>query len=390
LKQLFGRIEKHMASIDLDQNATTPLDPAVLEAMSPYFLAGGNPESRHSLGRAARRGLERSRESIAHIMGGKPAEVIFTSGGTEANNLAIFGLASIEPGPSHLIASPFEHPAVSEPISRLDAMGSSVDRLTVTREGIVDLSNLANLIRPDTRLATLMLANNETGAIQPVRDLSERLKSQDIFMHTDAVQAVGRIPVNFLDLGVTTLAASAHKFHGPPGVGFLMVQDGFKLPPTLHGGGQQRGLRPGTPPVALIVGMAAALQEWHKAAEERTARWRTLRDRLEAGLINILGPDKIHRNGPISNESRLPQTLNLGFSGFDGDALLIQFDLSGISVSLGSACSSGATTPSATLLAMGVAEDRLRSSVRFSLGAFTNEDEINQVIERVQRSIALS
>jgi len=372
-----------MRPIDLDQNATTPLDPAVLEAMRPFWLSGGNPESRHALGRAARRGLEWSRELVAQGLGASPSEVIFTSGGTEANNLAVFGLAGADPGSGHIIAGLIEHPAVSGPVARLEAMGTSVTRPGVDREGLANPDVFAASIRPESRLATLMLANNETGAIQPVGRLAELAQARGIPVHTDAVQAVGRIPVNFHALGVATLAASAHKFHGPAGVGFLLVRSGVTLPATLFGGGQQRGLRPGTPPVALIVGLATALERWRTESAARIERWRCLRDRLESALIAAIGPDRIIRNGPCSDEIRLPQTLNLGFPGLDGDALLMQLDLAGVSVSLGSACASGATTPSPTLLAMGVPQDRLRSSVRFSLGAVTTQEEIDVVVERV-------
>ncbi len=364
-----------MRSIDLDQNATTPLDPAVLDAMRPFWLAGGNPESRHSLGRASRRGLERSREVVARVLGASPAEVVFTSGGTEANNLAVFGLAT-----GAIVASPIEHPAVSGPVERLKTRGAYVTRPDVDREGVADLAAFANAIDPDTSLATLMLANNETGAIQPVARLAAIAESLGVPVHTDAVQAVGRIPVHFHELGVATLAASAHKFHGPAGVGFLLVRSGVSLPPALFGGGQQRGQRPGTPPVALIVGMATALELWQADSSARMARWQALRDRLESGLSRQF---VVVRHGPHAEESRLPQTLNLGFPGLDGDALLMQLDLAGVSVSLGSACSSGATTASPTLLAMGVPDDQLRSSVRFSLGAFTTEEEIDEVIRRV-------
>jgi cysteine desulfurase len=370
-----------MRSIDLDQNATTPIDPRVIEAMRPFWLAGGNPESRHALGRAARRGLERSREVVAGVLGASPPEVVFTSGGTEANNLAVFGLAGQAPG--QIVASPIEHPAVAGPVAHLEAHGFAVTRPAVNREGIADPAAFADAFRDETRFATLMLANNETGAIQPVASLAELAMSRGVPVHTDAVQAVGRIPVDFHALNVSTLAGSAHKFHGPAGVGFLLVRSGLTLPPALFGGGQQRGVRPGTPPVALIVGMATALEHFQAESKARIDRWHSLRDRLETGIITALGPARALRNGPAADDLRLPQTLNLAFPGLDGDALLMQLDLAGLSISLGSACASGATTPSPTLLAMSVPEDRLRSSVRFSLGAFTTEAEIDEAISRV-------
>ena len=369
-----------MPTIYLDHNATTPLDPEVLEAMRPHWLAGGNPESRHSSGRGARRALERSRESIAATLGASPEEVVFTSGGTEANNLAILGLGGRGPDHPRILTSPIEHPAVAEAVDRRRAEGWTVDRAEVDGEGRVDARAMAGLIQPETRLATLMLANNETGAIQPVDELAGLLKLRGVPVHTDAVQAIGRIPVDFHALGTSTLAASAHKFHGPAGIGLLLVRKGVELTPRAFGGGQQGGRRPGTPSVALAVGMARALELWRLEADERTARWSNLLERMELGLLAALGPDRVIRNGP---SHRLPQTLNVGFPGLDGDALLMQLDLAGVSASLGSACASGASAPSTTLLAMQVPESRLRSSVRFSLGATTTEAEIDDALGRV-------
>jgi cysteine desulfurase len=378
--------------IYLDHNATTPLDPEVLEAMRPYLLAAGNAESRHAAGRRARRAWEAASETVARILGADPDEVIFTSGGTEANNLAIFGLAGTNPepgpGPIHLIASPIEHPAVAEPIARLEADGARVSRPAVDAEGIADAEAMAAEFDDRTRLATLMLANNETGALQPVARLAGLASARGIPVHTDAVQAVGRIPVDFHALGAATLAASAHKFHGPVGIGLLLVRRGVNLGARLFGGGQQQGRRPGTAAVPLAVGLAAALERWHREADRRMARWAALRDRLETGLIAALGPDRAIVNGPADPVLRLPQTTNIGFVGLDGDALLMQLDLAGIAASLGSACASGSTRPSPTLLAMRLPDDRLRSSVRFSLGAETTGDEIEEAIARIIRVVA--
>ena len=207
--------------------------------------------------------------------------------------------------------------------------------------------------------------------------------ARDIPVHTDAVQAVGRIPVHFHDLGVTTLAASAHKFHGPVGIGLLLVRSGVRLGSRLFGGGQQQGRRPGTIAVPLVVGLAAALQKWHDQSQVRSQHWRALRDRLESGLISALGPERVVRNGPVAEDQRLPQTLNVGFPGLDGDALLMQLDMGGIAASLGSACASGSTRPSPTLMAMHIPDDRLRSSVRFSFGATTTLAEIEEAIKRI-------
>ncbi len=366
-----------MGPIDLDHNATSPLDPDVFEAMRPHWFAGANPESRHSSGRSARRAVSAATEIVATILNAHPDEVIFTSGGTEANNLAIFGLAR---NAGHIVTSPIEHPAISEPIAVLEAMGLAVDRAKVSIEGLVDVDSMIQTIRPETRLATLILAHNETGAIQPVGELARRCS---IPVHTDAVQAIGRIPVDFHGLGVATLAASAHKFAGPAGIGFLLVRNGTRLSPRLFGGGQQRGIRPGTMPVALIVGLASALEKWHREAKVRIARWTTLRDRLETRLVEALGPDRAIRNGPADSTKRLPQTLHIAFPGVEGDALLMRLDMAGVRASLGSACASGTNKPSASLIAMQLPEDRLKSSVRFSLGVGTTEAEIDEAARRI-------
>jgi cysteine desulfurase len=373
----------HPAPIYLDHNATTPLDPEVLDAMRPYFLAAGNAESRHAFGRSARRTWELAKETVAQILGADPVEVIFTSGGTEANNVAVFGLAGTESLPRHVVSSPIEHPAVAKPVARLEAAGFAVDHVPVNSQGLADVLQMATTFHPNTQFATLMLANNETGAVQPVRELVAVARARGIPVHTDAVQAVGHIPVHFHDLGVTTLAASAHKFHGPVGIGLLLVRTEDKLGVRFFGGGQQPERRPGTIAVPLAVGLATALRKWHNQSQARTSRWIALRDRLESGLIFALGSQRVIRNGPVEEDQRLPQTLNLGFAGLDGDALLMQLDLAGIAASLGSACASGSTHPSPTLMAMRVPDDRLRSSVRFSFGATTTEAEIDEAIGRI-------
>jgi len=372
--------------IYLDHNATTALDPRVWEAMRPFFLGAGNAESRHTAGRRARRAWDEARETVAKVLGADSDEVVFTSGGTEANNLAVFGLTE-EAGPGRIVSSPIEHPSVAEAVGLLEERGFVVDRPDVSDEGTADAEAMASLFDDRTRLATLMLANNETGALQPVARLAELAEARGVPIHTDAVQAVGRVPVDFRALGVSTLAASAHKFHGPVGVGVLIVRKGTKLAPRLIGGGQQQGRRPGTVAVPLAVGLAKALDLWRLEAESRTETWRALAKRLEDGITSALGPDRVVRNGPSDPSRRLPQTVNLGFVGLDGDAILMQMDLAGVAVSLGSACASGSTQPSPTLQAMRVPPDRLRSSVRFSLGAFTTEAEIDQAISRVVAAV---
>ncbi len=379
-----------MNAIDLDQNATSPLDPAVLEAMRPYWLAGGNMESRHGAGRAARRAWDQACRCVAEILGAEPDEVVFTSGGTEANNLAIRGLAAVAGGPGEIITSPFEHPAVAEPAGRLAGQGWLLRRAPARADGTMDVEPVLRLVNDQTRLITWMLANTETGANQDVGRLAEGVARTGlkVAVHTDAVQAVGRIPVHFGRLGVATLAASAHKFHGPQGVGLLLVRRGTALSPLLLGGGQQKGLRPGTPPVGLAVGLAAALERWHGEQVERQARLAQFRDRLEAGIRAGVEPGQVVvRHGPLEPACRLPQTLMLGFPGLDANALLIQLDLAGVYASLGAACASGSTQGSATLRALGVPEDLARASIRFSLGAFTTEAQIQEAVARVVRVV---
>ena len=370
-----------MDLIYLDNNATTPVLPAVWEAMRPFLTDGyGNPAGAHRAGRRARQALEDARERTAAILGALPDEVVFTSGATEANNLALFGLAAEPPG--HVTTSPLEHPSVSEPVRRMEELGFVVDRLPVNREGVVSAEALPGLLRPDTRLVSVMLVNNETGAAQPVRELAARLEGRAAF-HCDAVQAVGKLPVSFHDLGVTSLALSAHKFHGPKGVGALLLRRGARLRPLLWGGHQQRGRRPGTEPVALAVGLAAALGLWHDEAEARQARVRRLRARFLERLRQTAAP--VVLNGPEAGG--VPHTLNLSFPGCRAEALLMNLDLAGVACSTGSACSSGSLLPSPVLQAMGVPDEVLHSAMRFSLSFLLTEAELDEAARRVAAAV---
>ncbi len=364
-----------MNPIYLDHNATTPLLPAAWEAMSPFLLeAFGNPASAHRAGRRARVALEDAREQVAALLGAFPDEVLFTSGATESNNLALTGLAGDPPG--HLVASPVEHPSVIEPLRHLASRGFDLSFLSVDSGGSVRADALAPLLRPDTRLVAVMLANHETGAVQPVRALVD---SSPIPLHCDATQAVGRIPVLFAQLGAATLSLSAHKFHGPKGIGALLVRRGTRLRPLLHGGHQQQGLRPGTEPVALVVGLAVALEAACRDREHRLNHVRKLRQRLLEGLRAEAAP--VVLNGPT--EDGVPHTLNLSFPGLPGDALLMALDLAGVACSTGSACSSGSLQPSPVLQAMQIPDDLLRSALRFSLGPFLSEAEVLEAARRI-------
>ena len=369
-----------MKTIYLDHNATTPLLPAAWEAMQPCFTeAYGNAASAHHVGRRARQALEDARERTAALLGAHADEVIFTSGATEANNIALFGLAGEPPG--HLITSPIEHPCVVEPFRRLEEVGFTVDNLPVDTEGVVSFQDLATALRPETRLISVMLANHETGAVQPVRELA-RLASESSLpplFHCDAAQAIGKIPVHFHELGVTALTLSAHKFHGPKGIGALLLRRGTKLRPLIWGGHQQQGRRPGTEPVALAVGLATALDI---CSREHDAWWEKVR-RLRRRFLQCLQADAapVILNGPA--EGGLPHTVNASFPGCRADSLLMNLDLAGVACSTGSACSSGSLLPSPVLRAMGVSAECLHSAMRFSLSPLLTEEVVAEAANRI-------
>jgi cysteine desulfurase len=362
--------------IYLDHAATTPMLPEVWEAMrllaSQHF---GNPASAHSAGRKARQALEDARERIAHLLGASPDEVIFTSGATEANNLAIFGLAGSPPG--HVLASPIEHPCVIEPLRQLAARGFDVEFLPVNREGVVSVDAFRGRLRPHTRLATVMLVNHETGATE-----YSVLSTQYSVLHSDAAQAIGKIPVSFHQLGVTSLSLSAHKFGGPKGIGALLVKRGTKLAPQMFGGHQQQRRRPGTESPMLAVGMAKAME----IAICRMAESTGTLDRMRRALIDQLERDcsPIVVNGPADGS---PYVLNVSFPGCRAELLLMKLDLAGVACSTGSACSSGSLLPSPVLQAMGVPDDVLRSAMRFSFGPQTTDAEMAEGGRRIAECV---
>ncbi len=364
--------------IYLDHNATTPPDPAVIAAMEVAWTeAYGNPGSRHSAGRRARRALEEARELVASILGAKPSEVVFTSGGTEANNLAIFGLT---PGRSGSIALPQgEHPSVEMAVRRLESAGWSRAMFALDENGVIAPESLAALDCSELRLVTLLLAHNETGVVQPIGELVSRCAEHQVPLHLDAVQAVGKIEVDFHALGATTLSLGAHKFHGPRGIGALLIREGTRLGPLLHGGHQEREHRAGTEPVVLAVGLAQALQLWHADRQRIREHLTGLRDRLEAQLSETCSPVLIHGAGA----ERLPNTLNVAFPGCDGEALLVALDLAGVCCSMGSACASGSSEPAPILLAMGCPRALALASLRFSVGRGNTIQEIDEAARRI-------
>jgi len=383
-----ARENSGMERIYLDHNATTPLHPEVLEAMARCWLEGfANPASQHQPGQRARRVLEDAREEIAELFGAEGSgpradRVVFTSGGTEANNLAVLGIAraSCREGPGHVVVSAIEHASVLEPAEHWLEQGWRVDSLGVTDQGVARANLLPGLLSPATRLVSVMLGNHETGVLQPVTELARTCAEAGVPMHTDAVQVAGKLPVRFRELGVAALSVAAHKFQGPLGIGALLVRDDLPLEPLEFGGPQQWGLRPGTQCVPLVIGMLTALRIWRRDGEAHRCRLATLRDRFEARLRAGF-PDLIV-NG--AGAERLPQTSNVAFPGLDGQQLLLALDsVMGIACSVGSACSSGSSELSPTLLAMRLPKEVVAGSLRFSLGVTTTEAEIDEAVRRI-------
>ncbi len=358
-------------SLYLDNAASAPLLPDVWDAMRPVL---GNPASSHHVGRRARRALEDAREKVAALLDAHPDEVLFTSGATEANNLAVAGL--VGPAPGSVVTSAVEHPCVSHPAHHLTDHGYTHVVLPVNAVGVVDLDRAA--FPADTRLVSVMLANHETGAVQPVEILAERLAGQAP-LHCDAAAAAGKIAVSFRKLGVTALTLSAHKLHGPPGIGALIVRRDARLRPLLRGGHQQQGRRPGTEPVALAVGLAAALEWCQRHREGNTAKVLALRRRFLDRLAADAAP--VVLNGPA--QGGIPHTINLSFPGCVADVLLMKLDLAGVACSTGSACSSGSLLPSPVLQAMGLPADLLRSAMRFSLSSLLDEGDVEEAARRI-------
>lgn len=367
------------ASIYLDNNATTQPFPEVIEVIGRHLEHSfANPGSRHAEGRIARKVLEESRESIAAVLGATPEEIIFTSGGTESINMAIRGLIGQEPGTIALTAG--EHPATTETCGDLERDGWKLRYLDVDSDGRLRPDQFAALPWNELKLVTLILAHNETGVIQDLRPMAKLCREHHVPLHIDAVQAAGKIPVNFHEMGVSALSIGAHKFYGPRGIGALLLKEGLKLhSPLLFGGHQEAERRPGTEPVALIAGMAKALEMFHTEQSKCMAHMAELRDRLEQRLVEQCPP--IIVNG--SHEHRLPNTLNVAFPGLDGDPVLIALDLEGISCSLGSTCASGSAEPAAALVAMNCPQDVLNCSVRFSVGTWNSVAEIDEAVRRI-------
>jgi cysteine desulfurase len=362
-----------------DHNATSPVAPEVLSSFTAAVAeVYGNASSIHYFGQSAKQRLEGARRQVAARLGCTAQEVVFTSGGTESDNLAIFGIARRQPG-CHVVTSAIEHPAVLNACARLEREGAAVTYLPVGRDGIISSDDVRAAIRPSTALITIMHANNETGTVQPVAEIGSIARDAGVVFHSDAVQTVGRLPLRVADLGVDLLSVSGHKFGAPKGTGALYVKKGVAIEPLLYGGHHERDRRAGTEnvPGAVALGAAASLgTDWSDVAP--------LRDRLERGILERIPQCWV--NG--SRVHRLPNTTNICFEGIEGEPMVIALDLGGYGVSSGSACSSGAVEPSHVLLALGLCREDARSSVRFSLGPGNTVDEVDGLIEAVQESVA--
>ncbi|MBI5502800.1 MAG: cysteine desulfurase [Deltaproteobacteria bacterium] len=374
-----------MSRVYLDHNATTPVAPEVLDELLPYLRDEfGNASSTHWWGQRARAAVERARERVAELLGADPAEIVFTSGGTEAANQVLRGASEAAGGPgAAVVASAVEHHAVLAPCARLEELGTRVVRVPVDREGVVDVDALAGTLGERTALVAVMLANNEVGTIQPVDRVVEAARARGVPVFTDAVQAVGRIPVDVRALGVDFLSLSGHKLYGPKGVGALYVRRGTRVAPLLRGGEHEGGRRAGTSNVPGIVGLGRACELARARLDGDAARLRALRDRLEAGIRARLPDARVHGHPSL----RLPNTLSVGFPGVEGESLLMNLDLLGFAVSTGSACNAGSLRPSHVLLAMGRTPEEAHAAVRFSLGRGNTEAEIDRAIGAVAEAV---
>jgi cysteine desulfurase len=372
--------------IYLDHNATTPLDPLVRAEMEPWLgPAFGNPSSLHTAGLAARQAIDAARAQVARLIGAQPDEMVFTSGGTEANNLAILGAVAAAPRRRPAVAtSAIEHPAVLNPCRHLGERGGTVTVLPVDREGGLDAAAVWSAVPDGTLLVSVMAANNEIGTVQPVRELAGQAHARGVLVHTDAVQAVGRIPVDVDELGVDLLSLSGHKLQGPQGIGALYVRRGTRLSPLAFGGHQERGLRPGTENVAAIVGLGKACELAGERLPVDAPYVGGLRAAFEAGLLERVADVRVNGAGA----PRLPNTSNVSFAGVAGEALVAYLDLRGVAVSTGAACHRGGTGPSHVLTAMGRTPAEARSAVRFSFGRGNRQQEATEAVALVALAIA--
>ncbi len=360
-----------MRRVYLDNNATTPVLPEVFDAMKPFYLEQfGNASSIHHYGQHARAAVEKARASVAALLNARPAEIVFTSGGTEADNLGIFGL--VQRG-DHVITSTIEHSAVMNTCKRLEQMGCEVTFVPVNSRSEVNPDDVRNALRPNTRLISIMMANNETGVVQPVEEIGKIAQEADVFFHTDAVQAAGKVPIDVQKIACDALSISGHKIHAPQGTGALFIKKGTLIQPQIYGGSHERQRRAGTENLPGIVGLGKAAEvsrEWLESGE--AAKMAAMRDHFEDSILRAMEDVGVNGQGA----PRVPNTTNLWFDHVEGEALVIALDLKGLAVSSGAACSSGAIEPSHVLLAMGLPHQRARASIRISLGKQTTREDI--------------
>lgn len=371
-----------MNSIYLDHNATTSLDSRVLEAMLPWMSQqAGNPTSRHVFGRSARSAIEHARAQVAEACGAYPSQVIFTASGTEANNFAVKGISANQT-PAQILHSAIEHPCVSRPAIALRQHGYTGKAIAVDPQGRLDTEHLQSLLEQPTNLVSVMLANNETGVIQDIANIAEQVKRSGAFMHTDAVQGLSKIPVNFSDLNVHAMTISSHKIHGPQGSAALILDKRVDIQPLLHGGGQERGLRSGTENVAAIIGFGMACELAAANVQHFASHTAALRNQFELGLKSLdvaIFSDKV---------GRIPNTSFFAIDGIEGETLVMALDRKGFAVASGSACSSDSTEPSHVLLAMGVHPDLARGAVRVSFGGHNTEQQVSNFLDTLKNEIS--
>jgi cysteine desulfurase len=372
-----------MRRVYLDNNATTPVLPEVFEAMRPYFAEHfGNASSIHHHGQETRAAVERARESVAALLGCRASEVVFTSGGTEGDNFAISGLTRAG---DHVISSTIEHHAVLNSCKHLQAMGCEVTYVPVDGQGLVDPDDVRRALRPQTKLISIMMANNETGVLQPVEEFGKIAAEADVYFHTDAVQAAGKVPVDVKLIGCDLLSISGHKIHAPQGVGAIYVRKGTILQPMFYGGSHERSRRAGTENVPGIIGLGKAAEVAREALERGDlARMSAMRDRIEQTILSEVEATGVNGEGA----PRVPNTTNIHFDYIEGEALVIALDLKGLAVSTGAACSSGAIEPSHVLTAMGLPPEIARASLRFSLGKQNTEEDVEFALDLVPQTVA--
>lgn len=369
-----------------DNAATTKLSPAVLEAMMPYLTEEyGNPSSLYRFGNHAKRAIEQARKEVADVLGAEPFEILFTGGGSEADNWVKEIMRSLKArGKNHFITSAVEHHALLHSAQRLQKEGFEVTFIPVDREGRIDPEQVRAAIRPETGLVSIMFANNEIGTIYPIQEIGAICRQAGVLFHTDAVQAAGHLPINVKEMNIDLLSLSAHKFHGPKGVGAFYCRRGIPLPSLIDGGAQERGKRAGTENVAGIIGLGAALRLANEEMSEASARVSAMRDRLIDGILQTVPMCRL--NGPRHN--RLPGNCNISFLGIEGESLLLRLDLAGIAASSGSACASSSLDPSHVLLAIGLPHEVAHGSVRLSLSDYNTEEDVDYILEKLPEIVS--